>query len=234
MKSLSKKLSLGLLIIVLFTKFSLNIIGLSWGLPDRWNIDESVAPTLKMASNFSYYSPDDLGHPTFYKYVLGFSLGIYLVSLKITGYPLANIKQAASISWVNLAKNWPDFCSNIYLVARFLSVIFGLIGIVLIYRIGTLSFNRRAGLLAATSLSLSVGYLDINLFAKNTSLVVFLTIITLYFSLQALSGRYFQKNIFLAFFVAGLAFATKLDGGIAVIFPITALALWISKIHKSN
>lgn len=232
---MSKKICIGLLILILVIKFFLNLYGLSWGLPDRWNIDESVAETLRMIADLRYYSPEDLGHPTFYKYVLGLFLGIYLAFLKITDYPLDTVQQTASISWIHLASSWPGFCFNIYLMARFLSVVFGLIGVVLVYKIGSLSFSRRAGLLAAASLSLSVGYMDVNNFAKNTSLVVLLTIISLYFSLRALYGGNFKRDILLAFFTAGLAFATKLDGGITIIFPITAFILdLLRKKDKTN
>lgn len=231
---LTKRTTVLLLLIILATTFFLGIYGLQWGLPDRWNIDESIAKTLRMMANKTYYCKEDMGHPTFYKFVLALFFGFYLLVLKVVGYPLEEVRQAASISWIHMAHQWPDFATNIYLVARFLSTVTGIAGVWIIYRIGCLAFGNRIGLLSAFALSLSVGYMEVNHFAKNTSLVVLLVIMVLYFSLRPLYGYPFRKNILLAFFISGLAFATKLDGGIALLFPVTTLILYALYTHNES
>ena len=68
-----------ILIAILLLSIFLNILGVNWGLPDRWNVDEPVAAALKMAYNKQLIPVDDPYHPTFYHFFLIFFMVFLLI-----------------------------------------------------------------------------------------------------------------------------------------------------------
>lgn len=223
-----------ILLVILILGFCLNIYGINWGLPHRWNVDEQVATTLHMIGDHSLV-PRDLTHPPLYFYCLALFLCPYLIFLKITNYPFNIITEAASVSWLKLSLVDPAFAINIYLIARLLSAIFGVLTIYAVFLIGKRLYDENLGLISALILSVCMGFSSINHFAQGTSLVNLLCIITVVFCLKAIDENEFRKNFYLACLFSGLTFAAKYNGAILIVPLITAYVLIYRKsVFKQN
>ncbi|MEW6008505.1 MAG: glycosyltransferase family 39 protein [Candidatus Omnitrophota bacterium] len=214
-----------ILILILMLNLFLNVYGINWGLPNRWNVDEQVATSLRMLHEKSIVTSDDFGHPTFYYFFLILVLSLFIIFLKFIGYPLATVESAAAVSWIKLTFVAPDFAKGIYFIARFASCLLGVFSVYMVYLIGKRIFNKTTGLLSAAVLSMTMGFAAINHFAKYDSLLHLLMLITIYFCIKAIQGRDFKKYIFLASFFAGISMATKYNGAILVNSIITAYLL---------
>ncbi len=225
----SKKSAFLILAGILLIKFLFNVYGINWGLPDRWNIDEQVAAVLRMIAEKAYYSTVDLWHPTFYKLTLAIFIAPYLAYLKLSGYPLETVGDAASVSWIKLAQVAPDFAANIFIVGRLYSALLGVVAVYLVYLAAKLISGKEVGIYAAFIMALSTGFISVNHFAKSTSLSLVLNVLVLYLSIAAVKKNKFVKHIIFASFVAGLATATKYDAGISVIYIIAAYFMHIVK-----
>ena len=78
------------------------------------------------------------------------------------------------------------YLGNNEFVGRLPSVIFGLLSITLVYKIGTLFFGRREGLISAFLLSISTMHIQYSQEARMYSLAMFLSLLSLYFFYKAL------------------------------------------------
>jgi len=78
------------------------------------------------------------------------------------------------------------YLGNNEFVVRLPSVIFGLLSIVLIYKLGTLFFGRREGLISAFLLSISTMHIRYSQEARMYSLAMFLALLSFYFFYKAL------------------------------------------------
>jgi len=211
-----------IILIILLLSFSLNVLGVTWGLPDRWNVDEAVSSALKMAYNRQMTPESDTTHPTFYLFFLIVFLGLYVLFLKFTGYPLSAAASSASVSWINFANTDPFLASSLYIVARTVSALLGVGIVFIIYLIAKKIYGKRAGLFSALILALSAGFIADNHYAKSSALVNFLSVLTVYFCIKAVYNSSFRRNFLIASFLGGLTLATKFNGGILVLPLITA------------
>ena len=214
-----------ILSIILLLSFFLNTLGITWGLPDRWNVDESVANVLKMAYNRQIMPEKDVTHPTFYYFFLIVFLAFYFLLLKFTGYPLYLAASSASVSWINFANTDPFLASSLYIIARTLSAILGVATVFVVYLIAKKIYSKRVGLFSALILALSAGFIEDSHYAKSSILVNFLSVLTVYFCIKAVWDGKFRKNFLIASFLAGLSLATKFNGGI-LILPLIATYLY--------
>lgn len=206
---------------ILTLNFSLSIIGLNWGLPNRWCVDEQVANSLKLIASKSIFTVVTNVHPQLYNLFLGFLFIPYLVFKKITGFPLGDAALLANVSWMDMAHSFGSFASGLYLIARFSSVLLGMLTIYLLYRVTLIIHDEKAALFTALTLAVSMGFVETNHLAKHTSLVVFLVLLVLFFCLRSLEERkYFRRHFYLASFFCGLATTAKLDGIISSLFII--------------
>lgn len=131
----NKDIFLKLLVIVAsLIGICITVYGINWGLPSRWCIDEPVAVALRMIADKSIV-PSTLLHPTFHYFVLIFFLAPVLIILKIVGYPLLVVKEAASVSWIYLSTVDTIFPTIAYITARLSSAIFVGMCIYLAYKI---------------------------------------------------------------------------------------------------
>lgn len=223
-----------LLLGILFLSFSLNVFGITWGLPDRWNVDEAVSSALKMAYNKQISPENDSTHPTFYHFFLIAFLGLYLLILKVAGYPLDLAASSASVSWVKFAYTDPFLASSLYVVARMLSAILGTAMVFIVYLIARKIYGRRAGIFSALILALSAGFITDNHYAKSSALVNFLSVFTVYFCIKAVYDGKFRRDFLIASFLGGLALATKFNGGIVVLPLIAAYLYRYTASHPYN
>lgn len=203
-----------ILLIILLLSLSLNIVGITWGLPDRWNVDESVAAVLKMAYERKITPENDIWHPTFYYFFLGIFLGLFILFLKIVGYPLGLVVSSAAVSWINFANSDPFLASSLYIIARMLSAILGVATVSIVYLIAGKIYSKKVGLFSALTLALSIGFIVDSHYAKSSSLISFLSVLTVYFCIKAAYNGNFKRHFLIASFLGGLSLATKFNGGI--------------------
>jgi len=221
---------------ILCLNLALTVIGLNWGLPNRWCVDEQVANSLKLIASKSIFTVITNIHPQLYNFFLGILFLPYLFFRKITGYPIEAAGALAKISWMEMAHSFGNFASELYLIARFSSVLLGIFTVYLLFRITKMVHNERAALFAALTLGISMGFVQVNHLAKHTSLVVFLVLLVLFFCLKSLKEKqYFRRYLYLACFFSGLAATAKLDGIIASFFiPGTFLYLLFQADNKKG
>jgi hypothetical protein len=206
---------------IVVVNVSLTLYGIMWGLPDRWCLDEQVANSMRLLQSGSVLTITNVIHPQLYNFVLAALFVPYLAVLKATGYPFEKVQTAASASWIALADAFPDFATGLYLVARLSSVVFGALGLILAYRIARQLYGVKAGLVAALTLAVTMGFVETNHLAKHTSLVVFMVLVVGYLAVSAYQQAD-MKRLYWAGFFSGLAFTAKLDGVISIVFVLVA------------
>ena len=206
-----KKISI-LLLIFLSINFALNLYGINWGLPSRWHSDERVTDVLHMAERRSLVDVDnEFFEQTGYQLLLLIWFIPLFALLKLFHYPFDQLKEAASVSWHHMASLFPSFATNIYIYARILSAVTGVITVYLIYLLGKEIYNKKIGLFSAAFLSVCMGFVGINHLAKYASFLNLLIVLTLFFSVKG--------SFCLAFFFAGLTFSVH-SNGLLLLLPL--------------
>src|SRR3989338_5351084 len=201
-----------LLVFFLVVHFLLSIYGNDWGLPSRWNADEKVANVLHMAEEKVLYdSYGSFFHPTGYHIFLLVAFVPAYIYLKMINYPLMELKKAASISWIEVEHLFSDFSTGIYLYARTLSALLGVFLIYLIYLLGKHLYDQRIGIFSAAFLSVCMGIIGINHFAKYSSLQGVCLVLTILLALLALKDKN-EKKLLLAFLCGGFSTAVHING----------------------
>lgn len=202
----------------------LTLIGINWGLPDRWCVDEQVSNSLKLLASGSIFTVVTNVHPQLYNLFLGALFIPYIAFNKIIGFPLQDAVSMAGISWMELAHNYPGFAGQLYLIARVSSVALGILTLYLLYRITKIIHGKKPALFASLTLGVSLGFVETNHLAKHTSLVVFLVLLVFFFCIKAVSSpAHMRRYIYLASFACGLAATAKLDGIISSLFIVGAV-----------
>lgn len=84
---------------------------------------------------------------------------------------------------------WITIFGDSELAVRLLSVIFGLLAIIMMYMVGNLLFNKDMGILGSLILSLSVFHIHYSQEIRSYSLMVLLTLVSMYFFLKLLERR---------------------------------------------
>jgi|GEM_PF-5439169 4-amino-4-deoxy-L-arabinose transferase-like glycosyltransferase len=217
-----------LLLLILLVSLALNLAGNTWGLPDRWNPDEIVADSLRMMHGLSLYNPSDFYHPTLYYFFLGLLLCAFLGILALFGVPVLEAAKSASITWIYFSNQFPHLAVSAYVFARSLSAVIGIGTVYVVYRFTRLLSSRGyAALCAALILACAPGFVTYAHFAKGTIAVIFLQTLTVYLCVRFVKKPHKLKYAYWAFFVAGLALATKYDAAILLV-PLAA-AVFIAK-----
>jgi len=88
-----------------------------------------------------------------------------------------------------LANYWTKIIGLSESKLRFLSVIFGVISIYFIFLIGKMIFDYKVGLVSAFAFSINYLHINYSQEARTYSLVVLLTLLTVYFLLNALKQK---------------------------------------------
>lgn len=204
-----------IVLIFVLLNLILNVFGNNWGLPSRWHSDEKVATALHMLHERSFVDKREyFFQPTGHQIILAVCIIPYITFLKLTGFPLNELKQAASVSWVYMAKHFPDFASGIYIYARSLSAILGAFTVFLIFLIADKVYGRRAAIFSASFLSVCMGFVAVNHFAKYSALVNFLMVLTLLTCIITLEKKAIgeaKKTFYLAVFLVGMTVSVKFN-----------------------
>ncbi|MDP7340117.1 MAG: glycosyltransferase family 39 protein, partial [Vicinamibacterales bacterium] len=205
-----------ILALILSAGLLLNTYGMTFGLPHRWIVDETVAEALRVGAERSLIW-GDVTQTHFHTYLMTGVLAPYALYAQATRPDFGEIRRAAAVSWNELARVAPDFATRVTLIGRFFSALIGVATVFVVYLLGRRLFGVRAGLMAAAFLALSQGVVGSNHLARSEPLVGFLGALVLYLLVRALDSRPEQRRMFLtASFFTGLAFATKYNGLILV------------------
>lgn len=222
---MKKRTECYLLAVILLTALGLSLFGIQIGVPSRWYVDEVYAISLRILGEKSL-TPILVHslHPGAYPNALAVFQIPYLLILKIFGYPLESAASAASLSWTQMALEYPGFASGIIMWSRLFSVLLGVSSCYILYKLGRRMYHPRVGLYSALILATSMDFSGTNHFAIPTSLVSFLTLFSFYFVVEFYYSGFNTRFIKLAAITAGLCFSTKLNGLIAIL-PL-GVVLW--------
>ena len=90
---------------------------------------------------------------------------------------------------------WVNLFGDTVFSTRFLSVIFGFFSIFMIYKVGTLIFNKNIGMLSSLLLALSVFHINYSQEVRMYSLMTLLTLLSIYFFIKLLDRTSFTVSI---------------------------------------
>ena len=110
---------------------------------------------------------------------------------------------------------------KMYLSARALSALFGVLSVVALYFIGCLFLSGRAAIFSAMLMAVSQAPVMASYLVKPDSIMLFWGLMSVYFSFKLLR-KPSTANYFLAGFFLGLAFVTKYSAALLAFFPLTA------------
>jgi len=178
--------------------------GIWHGLPALYNSDEPfvVNNALSYGAKKSL-EPSYFDYPTLYSYVL---FGVY------GGYYLVGSVSGAFDDAIDFAAGYFLDPTGFYLIARILSVLWGVLAVYVVYRAGRRFLSERTGLYAALTLALSWLHVEKSHWGLLESPLVLLSALALYFILK-LSESANTKNTILAGLISGLAVSTKYNAG---------------------
>jgi len=197
------------LIFILALAFLIRIAGVSYGLP-LWLIGDEppfVAAALKMLElktvlpvlHQNEFQPT-LYFPPYLSY-------IYLIPfLAVLGFKL--------LFFTGTLADFKNFLlldtSAFFLVARFLSALLGVSTIYIVYKIGLNIFkNKKAALLSATFLSLSLLHIIFSHWARHWTISLFIFSLVLYFLSHPFYSK--AKRYFIASFICGIGAGMLLE-----------------------
>ncbi len=183
--------------------------GIRYGLPFLYLADETyvVQATGQLARG--NFQPEYFTYPLLYSALLIFAYGVYFFVALFAG--LVN----RPADFLELYFSHPAY---FYLAARLISLIFGLLTIWALYRLGKMAYNRRAGLLAAGLGALLPSLYNFSRIGKVETLFCFTVIMAMYYTYRVWKGNRWKDNILAGIF-AGLAVGTKYNGAM-IILPI--------------
>lgn len=197
-----KKKSLIVLGTLLVTGFALRIWGINWGLPLKYaHIDESVV----IFYSFRFFT-GDLNPHVFFDYPTLFLYIIYAV--QFTYFLIGSLFGIFTSLDQFAGKYFLGDISDIYIIARMLSVLAGTATIYLIYKISKLFYSEKVSLLACCFMCLNWLHILHSHYATVDVAALFMTMLSVYFMCEYFISE--KRNSFLfSCFTLGLATATK-------------------------
>ena len=203
-------------IALMLVAFLLRVVGVWADWPFGFlHIDEGfhIMNTTKLVQD-RVLAPENLIYPTGFPVALTIPVGISVIAGFAMGY-FSSIDEVAGRFLVE-----PGF---IYVGSRVWIAMLGALTVGLVYQIGTYAFRRRAGMLAAVLLTVSLLHVEVSHFALPEVQVGFLVTGSLLFCLKyARSAR--LRDFLIASALFGLAVSTKQS---ALPLALTLLAAWV-------
>lgn len=201
---------------VLLLSLIMGLVGLDHGLPFVYDPDEPVRVELSgtMLANRDL-NPHWFGHPA--------STTIYLmVAVQAVIYALGLLtgRFNSPQDYRAMFHNDP---SIVYLAGRFCMVVFFVLVVFLVIRIGSKAFSRRAGILAGLITALSPLLVSFSKVIRSDIMATFFLLLACWFCVRIFDSPGW-KNFFLAGVFTGMAAATKYP---AVIFTLVILLAYL-------
>lgn len=197
------------IILILCVAFILRIWGNDFGDPGRYRPDEEYLVGGAMGIAKGNLNPHFFIYPSLSLYILAFIYKIWEYGGILLGY----FDEAGFDNYQMQSEYF-----TAHLVGRYLSGIFGVLGVWATYRLGKMVFNPACGILAALLMSANYGHVRDSHFCTTDTLLTLWVLMTLIATVK-LSSTDSIKNYIISGFLAGLAFSTKYPG-LAVISVI--------------
>lgn len=206
--------------LILLSSLILNVLGLDWGLPYIWNADEKIDQAVLMEFHRTA-NPNYFVNP---------SLHIYLVTAAVAVARAVHPEHGVQLFFgriVPLTEPTHPGRSLQFLamrLARGLSVLAAVATIWMLYRLGRRQFGENAGLLAATLLAVTMGFVNMAHFATVESVLFLIVVCALVcFDRIVAFGR--ARDYVIAGTVVGFAVSTKYTAVMLVAPFVTAHVL---------
>lgn len=182
---------------------ALRMVGLQYGLPDVYNMDEVAIMARALSFAKGTLNPENFVYPTFYFYVLSAWVGVYLGVVWLTG---------GVSSLTALQQLYFTDPTGIYTAGRLLGAVCGALGVAAVFRVGQRLFDARIGVGAALFLAVSPlavrdsHYVKHDIPATLAILLAHIAIIRIWPAVPAAGpGR---RDVILAAAACGMAFST--------------------------
>lgn len=115
---------------------------------------------------------------------------------------------------------------------RFPSVIFGLLSVFMIYKTGSLVFDREVGIVGSLLLGLSVFHIQYSQEARMYSLMAFLSLLSMYFFLKLLKNT--NRRTLLAYFLSSISLLFAHTFGLFIIIAQNIYVLTLSLFSRQK
>jgi hypothetical protein len=156
--------------------------------------------------------PSYFNYPTFFSYLSIIPTCLVGLVLYIKG--ILTIPQDFAVLAYYLDSILP------YLGARITSLVFGLLTILLLFKIGNRFFDKRTGLIAAAFLAFSKLHIYYSGYALPEVTMTFFATCSLFFSLSALRSKSIRDYVLAGVF-AGFTCSTKYNGALIILLILT-------------
>jgi hypothetical protein len=131
---------------IVVAAFTLRVLGLQYGLPAVYNMDESAIMRHALSFARGTLEPRNYLYPSFYFYVLFAWVGVYLAFVWLTG-------GVASVA--ALKQMFFTHPTAIYTAGRMLTAICGTLGVLAVFKLAQRMFDGRIGIAAALFLAVA-------------------------------------------------------------------------------
>lgn len=102
------------------------------------------------------------------------------------------------------------------MVGRLVSIIFAVMTLLVLYKIGKDVYNENVGLIAAFLLSITANYYYFSMYVKQDSMYVFLVILAIYYFIRFIKYEKIEFY-YISMFIGGMATSTKYVAGIILV-----------------
>jgi hypothetical protein len=192
----------GLLIALIVLGLLTRLLGIGWGLPYFYHVDEKGFGKFTIHYFTGDLNPHFFQVPSCYTYMTAAVWGGYYLGGKVTG---------RFTSRADLIKAYNQDPTVFFLLGRLLTVILAVGTIILVFMIGRRMYGTRAGALAALLLIFSLEHVKMShYFIPDVTMVFFLMVSFLFIWSIYTTGK--ASSYILAGLFAGLAYATKYGG----------------------
>ncbi|MFH1478667.1 MAG: glycosyltransferase family 39 protein [Candidatus Omnitrophota bacterium] len=191
-----------LLFFILFLSLAINIIGLTWGLPENWHPDNKVKH-IAYCITTEDLNPHLFINPSFYIYYLLAFCKIFLFFVKNASY------------------------SSLIILCRILTALIGTCTVFITYLLSKNIFGVKSGLYSALFLALSAGILMYSHFTIPEIMATFFIVLTLYY-LSRYVDESRNRYLYYSAMTLGLAISTKYTAILLFIFIILGM-FFVSK-----
>ncbi|MFH2070841.1 MAG: glycosyltransferase family 39 protein [Elusimicrobiota bacterium] len=188
--------------IIIAGAIAVRLWGINWGLPLRYaHIDESVV----IFYAFRFFTGDLNPHvffdyPTLFLYLIFGAMSVYFFAGNLMGF-FPSLEQFAG-------KYFHGDISDIYVLARLVSVAFAVATVYLVYRLGKLVYSEKTGVLAAVFMAFNCLHVLHSHYATVDVAALFMVLLSVFFMVKYFTGDN-TKDFLIACFALGLAVATK-------------------------
>lgn len=192
----------GLVAALIVLGLLVRLIGIGWGLPFFYHVDEKGFGRFTIGYFSGDLNPHFFQVPSFYTYLTASVWAGYYLGGKVTG------RFAGRAALVKAYRQDPTL---FVILGRILSTLLGAGTILLVFVIGRKMYGTRAGALAALMLTFSLEHVkQSHYFVPDVTMVFFLALSFLFIWSIYTTGR--TRSYVLAGLFAGLAYATKYGG----------------------